>query len=1258
MENAEAQRGVGKRLRAVLPVRTVAWAIAAMFAMLICPAGMLRGQVLYGTLVGTVTDKTGAVIPNTPVSITSETTGEVRSTTADAAGNYAFRDVLPGTWTVSTGQVGNFAVFSEKGIAVQVNREVRVDITLQPGSVTQSVVVTTAPPLLQTETADLNAELTETQMSNVPLTSSEGRNFQALYTIVPGAADVKEQNSSASNPSRAMSVNVNGMSYNGNTTRIDGAMNYYGWLPYLIAYVPPAESIASVNIVTNSFNAEQGLAGGAAVNVTTKSGGHDLHATAWEYYQDAAPNARPYTSTPQAVPTVPKNVFNQFGFNVGGPVYIPRILTGRKKLFFFDNFERTTRRQLITSSPLTIPDANMIGGNFSEVASIFPLLYDPQPTTLPAATAICPSPATSYVNGYLTPACRPTFLSEYGSNEIPSSRISSAAATMIANLQPIATSIGTPTPALLQAQMASDYVASGSLAYNRITNDAKINWLPSENTQVMGKYSIEPFSIDDPQSLGAAGGGAIDGGQPGASQGRIQNVGLGASHVFSPSIVLDADFGYTRQVTGAQSLLDLKLGDYGTNVLMIPGTNGLGPNYDGQPEFAFGTVTSGAATNGFATMGNADAANPFLFRDNQFTGDVNLSWTKGRHATKYGFTYYHFDLNHFQPTSGSYINSVRGGFAFQGGMTVGANAAGAANSINVYNMLADYLLGLPNQYGAGPAVAKAAQLENPNSLRWSEYAVYAQDQWTVTPKLTLNYGVRYELYPPPYRDHTGIYILDPNLPQSANVEVGGVNGEPENAGLSAGYGNFTPRAGIAYRLNDRTVVRTGFGITTDPDSFRYMRDTFPMDELSNYTSSTTDSIAVNSAGAGMNLTTGIPSVPTPNYSTGFASLPVGSSTTTVDKNFRRGYIESWNLFVERDLGLKFVGNVGYVGTHDVRQLTQTGYLNAGPLPSGSTPCMANGQWNPSTGLTGACNFDANEIINEQWCAGTDNLLCYNTGGIGYVMPLFSATYNALQSQLTYRGGGLAQFGVVYTYSHAIDFEDNGAGSGSGGLTWNYPAYYSRNRADASFDQTHNLEIWGLYNLPFGEGHALANNRIGDEILGGWQLNGQLSHFSGSPFSVSANSNTVNAPGEPLFADLVAPYKQIGSHSQSSSSSFSGGKPWFDPSSFANPVQPTYTATESPSSIVSPVFGNTNRNQFRGPGVSNVNASLFKGFKIYRESQLQVRFEAFNVFNHALLYNNPNTTVGSASFGYITSFGPAYSPTQGSRSLQFSGRYVF
>jgi cytoskeletal protein RodZ len=1218
-------------------------------------ASTLSAQVLYGNLTGTVQDKTGAVVPNASVELTSQETGEVRTAQANSAGEYRFVNLLPGQYTASIKAAGSFSAFTEKNITVEINREARVDIALAPASVTQEVTVGTAAAELQTETADVNHEISQSEIAELPLTSSEGRNFQALYTLIPGFAAVAEQNSPSGNPSRAESANVNGVTDTGVTTRIDGAVNVYGWLAYLVAYVPPADAIQSVNIVTNSFNAEQGMAGGAAVNVTIKGGQHAFHGSGWEYYQDGGLNARAYTATQASLinslnPTgsIPKNVFNQFGGSIGGPVYIPHLLTSRTKLFFFEAFERTTRRQLITGLE-TVPTTAMLGGDFSATGTT---LYDPQPLGVVQTGA-------NTTNGYLNVGFRPTFLSEYGTNAIPASRQSSAAMKMFALLQPISANVTNPNYA---NQLANDYNGSGTLSYNRNTNDAKINYVPTDRTTVFGRYSVLPYQITDPQGLGAAGGAPFDGGQPGATHGRVQNVGLGMSHIIKANLVVDADAGYTRQNFAAQSTLDIADGDFGLNVLNIPGTNGVGPLYVGQPTFEFSN--NNYSSNTFSTLGNAQGANPFQFRDNQFTTDVNVSWTLGKHATKYGFGYYHFDLNHFQPTSGGNIQTVHGGFGFAGGLTTNSSAS------NGYNSLADFLLGLPNN-GTGTAVAHPYQLENPNTLRWTNLSGYAQDQWSLTPKLTLNYGVRYEYYPIAYRDHTGISRLDPSLPQTGNVEIGGVNGNPHDAGVSIPSTDFVPRLGVAYRPNERLVIRAGAGISTDADSMRYLRDSFPIDQAPSFTGAAANSIAINPVnGQALTLAVGIPNPATPNTSTGFVSLPVSGSTNTVPKNFRRGYIESWNLFVQQDLGGKFVMNVGYVGTHQVRQ--QAGYsLNAAPLPTANTICTSQGTYNASTGLTGTCNFAANELINTNAGCNAGSVggyICYNTGGVTMNQPLFSANYNGLQGQLTRNAGRLAQFGLIYTWSHAFDYDDNGAGTGSNGTAFSYPAFFKMNRATASYDRTNNLQFWTIYHLPFGAGQSFLNHGIASAIVGGFQLNSQISHVSGGPFSVSPSSTTgFNSPGNTLYAQLIAPYHQLGGHARAAGSPAGGGMPWFDPTSFANPVEPQYTNPNAAGYVpctagqvcnATPVFGNTHRNEFRGPGVTGVNASLFRGFHLYKESQFQVRVEAFNILNHAQLISNPNTTVGGGTFGYITSFGASYSPTSGARSLQLSGRVSF
>jgi hypothetical protein len=214
------------------------WLLAAVLTMILIGAAKVEAQVLYGTLTGTVTDKTGAVVPNAALTLTDQATEQVRSATANGQGDYQLTNLLPGTYTLSVKQSG-FTEYIEKNIAIEINRQVRVDATLEPAGVTQVVTVTQVTPMLQTETAEVNHEITDQQIAQLPITSSQGRNYQSLYTLIPGAAAVQEQNSTASNPSRAMSLNVNGVEDMSNTTRIDGAVNTYGWLPYLVAYVPP-----------------------------------------------------------------------------------------------------------------------------------------------------------------------------------------------------------------------------------------------------------------------------------------------------------------------------------------------------------------------------------------------------------------------------------------------------------------------------------------------------------------------------------------------------------------------------------------------------------------------------------------------------------------------------------------------------------------------------------------------------------------------------------------------------------------------------------------------------------------------------------------------------------------------------------------------------------------------------------------------------------------------------------------------------------
>ena len=290
-----------------------------------------HAQVLYGVLVGGVEDPSRAVLPGATVTATNRDTGLQRETTTDGSGSYAFRDLQAGTYDLRVSMSG-FKSYVKTGVPVTLNNVAREDVRMEVGGTTETVTVT-ATAVLQTMRADVSAQLDTAEVSNLPIGS--GRNFQQLYKLIPGASLPVELHSDAGNPQRSLGTNFNGVSRSNNNTRLDGATVSYPWLPHIMAYVPAADAVETVNIVTNSFDAEQGMAGGAAVSVSIKSGTNQFHGSGQWFHTNSALRARNYFF---AGPEIPKNIMNQFGGTFGGPIR-------QNKLFFFGNWERTTRRQ-------------------------------------------------------------------------------------------------------------------------------------------------------------------------------------------------------------------------------------------------------------------------------------------------------------------------------------------------------------------------------------------------------------------------------------------------------------------------------------------------------------------------------------------------------------------------------------------------------------------------------------------------------------------------------------------------------------------------------------------------------------------------------------------------------------------------------------------------------------------------------------------------------------------------------------------------
>lgn len=1168
-----------------------AW-LVLLFGLLMVSAAV--AQVLYGSLTGNVTDPSGAVVSNAKVDALNMATGVTRTTTTDNNGVYRIPDLQEGTYRVSISAQG-FSTTALQNVAVTVNNIRRADAQLLVAQAQTVVEVNAEQQVLQTDKSDVHLDLTATQIENLPITSSNaGRNFQSLLRVVPGFGLMTEQNSAAANPQRAQSTNVNGQSLQGINTRIDGVSDQYPWLPGNVAYVPPADSIETVNVVTNSYDAEQGMAGGAAVNVQVKTGTNQFHGEGFEFFTDQLLRARNYFQTdPIRFPRKAKNILNQYGGTIGGPIV-------KDKLFFFGDYQRTTQRGIGTPT-VTLPTAAERTGDFRNDNNV--IIYDP---------------ATGNANG----TGRQQISCNGVLNVICPNRIDPAAAKL-ASMMPALTSPNA---------FINNYVAAGNGLENLNTFDVKVNYNRSEKSTIFARYSFNQAHIFDPPTLGALDGDATNGGQLGNADNRTQNVGVGGTYTFSPSLLFDWNIGFTRLRLGATAP-DIGT-PFGTATLGIPGTNGFGTTgdpslYNGIPAFQ---------TTSMANVGNANTGNPFLFRDNQYVTGENVSWTRGKHAFRFGFEYDHTQMNHFQPQGADgNFTTARGAFAFDGLVTANGSATNPANSF------AQLLMGLPNREG------KAILSNNPVALRWTTWAWYARDQWQFNPKLTLTLGVRWEYYPFGYSDNgRGLPYFNPS---NGNVYIGGAGGVPMDSTVDAGGGRFLPRVGIAYRITEKTVARVGYGISDDPNQWHFDRNAYPATITTDF--GNTSGIVPVASLTGTNSTGGsYGSLPVgltpvlvglPNTSSGVIPLPTGAGTRTFANPFRRGYIESYNLSLQREVTNSLTAEAGFVGSLGVRPLTNVN-LNASPIcPPTVVPYTAAG--------CAAAGFG--QLISTS--------LGRSVADISALEPFKNNYYDSLQVKATQRLGGASFIGVSYTYSKAIDYSEN---EDLSGLFEHYPAYWNLNKALASFDRTHNLQVYDLYELPFGRGKRWAQSGIANALAGGWQLNSVLSRLSGTPFNLTGTASLLN-PGQRGLnetVNLTSSYQRIAGNPWSGTGICPNAScEYFNPGIFSQPTAGT--------------FGNVGRNTFRGPGIFALDMSVFRNFKITERVTFQFRTEIFGLTNTPR-FNNPNGSCSSGAgvscltlsngvpntnFGTITStMGTSGSgaSTDGARQIWFAGKIVF
>ena len=1084
----------------------------------------LSAQAVNATLLGTVTDATGGVVANAKVTITETTTGVVRTTQTNDSGNYTFPDLAPGTYSVSVEQAG-FKKETRAGVQVQVNSSTRVDMTLQPGSVTESIEVTAAAPALQTDRADVETKIETVQLANLPVGTQ--RNFQSLLNLVPGTTRASFQHSQFFNAASSLQTEANGQMRMGNNYQLEGIDDNErtGLLQIL---VPPIEAIQTVDVSTSNFEAELGRASGAVTNVMLKSGTNQIHGSAYEFLRNSAMNARNFFD-----PSVGHLAYNYFGGNAGGPIK-------RNKLFYFGDFLRISDHEANTNL-LTIPTPAQISGN------------------LGASTTTLYDPATGNSDG--------TNRTPFAGNVIPQSRINPISAKLMALL---------PAPNTASSSGSNNYFALLPFHKDTTSFDAKLDYNLTEKDRISGRMSFARPVVFQAPVFGAIAGGPAQGNFEGTGIQRTYSGGINYDRVFTTTLIAEFRVGIAHYHNEA---LPTSYGSNDSTNIGIPGVN-IGPFYSGIVGINIGSFYS-------SNLIGYSASVPWVRAEANI--DAVNTWTKilGNHTIKWGVDLRRVRDDLLQDQT----FSPRGVYTFAGGQTA-LNSAGKTSATSYFNNFASFLLDLPNQAG------RDLGQYFPAYRQW-EFFSFVQDKWLVSPKLTLDLGVRWELYVPATPHFPGGFSnYDP---VHNTLVIAGVGGNPENLGMVTRYKYFAPRLGGAYRLTEKTVLRAGFGISYTPfpdNSYAY---NYPIRANNQFDPAiSTYGPAVLPGGAVASFQNGFPApINPPIPSNGIISNPpVAQQYFTVNTNFKNPYVESWNLAVQQTLPWNLTLDVAYVGNHGVDSVVN---------------------YNLNAALTAGCG---NTCLPEYGFGG-------RTAATNLLFAGYSSMYNSLQTKLNRRFANGFSLTTSYTYGKGMGFQSGD----DGGLT--FYVNQRRNYARNDFDRTHTFVQSYVYDLPFGPGKKWLNNGVAGNIFGNWRVTGILTLMTGTPLTITGGS-ALNTPGSTQTADQVAPVQIL--------HGINIGNPWFSPTSFT---------VENANGV----FGNTGRNIMSGPGFYNLDFSLFKLVKFKERYELEIRAEAFSATNTPQ-FNNPGTNAANYSsdpskntFGVVTGAG-------GGRGMQLGMKFNF
>jgi outer membrane receptor protein involved in Fe transport len=1132
------------------------------------------GQTVTGSLVGHVEDANGGVIAGARVVVTEINRGTTREVVTNEEGNFSIGSVDPGVYRVEVEQT-NFKKFVREPVEVAINTTIRSDATLEAGAISEVVQVTNDQVQLKTDRADVSGQITNEQAANLPL--SVDRNYQSALETIPGVSEPVTVGSSFGNPNGSLISRVNGQNERYNNFQLDGTINNQTNVISQTAIVPPPDAIQVVDVSTNSYDAEQGRAAGGVVNVQIKSGTNSLRGTAFAYNANSAFSAKNTLSTIEP----PNTNLNQFGGTFGGPII-------KDKTFFFGYYQGG-RNRVGQNTLLSVPIAAYRNGDFNSVLGSYICVIPriPGPPVIPAVIVKssqpgCPTggnPITDInTNGQMQQRrdgqiYRPSLASSttriaYANNMIPQAEVNPAARAIF-NLLPLPNLSG----------ITNNYEATGSFIQDREDFGVKINHNFGENTSAFARYSFFKSLTSDEPVFGDLGGPNSNGGATASvGPGRNDSVSVNLTHVFSPKLITEFRVGYVRvHITGSNPSAD-GLG----NSLGIRNTN--------IDDFFSATGIPQITVSGYESLGSATTL-PFDITENSY--NIVNNWTRifGNHTIRFGGDIRRLKLDKSQATS----SNPRGLYTFTTGVT-GLTAVGTATTATFVpaplttnaNAVAAFLLGQP-QAVRRTTVAQLGGYITP------QYFFFAQDRWQVNPKLTVSYGLRYELYPYPGGTNPGDQSY--YEPATNTVLVSGYGPNDARVNIKTERGNFAPRLGIAYRLDDKTVVRAGYGISYVPITLNTLANQNFGSQIDLQIAGTSAAFAPRGAnGNAITLTTGIPSATITDLTSGVVTPPNTAVVGVVNPDARRGYIQSYNFTVERDLW-GFVTSAGYVGSRGTR-LPGTLNLNA----AGPGAVTADRPFARLYGRT------ADVLLSDF---------------------MLSNAYHSLQIQSVRRftklGGG--RLTVAYTLSRSTDYTDAFALLDDINI--------DANRGPSPFDRKHNLIVSHVIGLPFGDGGRLfdENGLRWQGLLGGFTLSGTFVARSGTPVNITGTNNALNTAtqGSANRPNQTGPSRILGG--------LGPGQTYFDTSVFTAPDQFT--------------FGNAGRNSLRGPHYINYNATLARTFSLTERFRLKGEMSVFNVTNSPH-FSNP---VGTFNPSPLSNFGQSIS-TFGERQIRFGLKFLF